>query len=129
MNFPAKIGDLTILSHYVPFVAALRLGELWIDDAVSAVTVFSKGEAEILIKQIPGWELSEEGKFINKTYSFKNFKEALAFVNKVGEVAESEGHHPDIHLTDYKQVAVSLSTYAISGLSQNDFILAAKIDA
>jgi 4a-hydroxytetrahydrobiopterin dehydratase len=93
------------------------------------VTAFSKGEAEILIKQIHGWELSEEGKFINKKYSFKNFKEALAFVNKVGEIAESEGHHPDIHLTDYKQVAISLSTHAISGLSQNDFILAAKIDA
>ena len=93
------------------------------------VTAFSFGEAKILIKQIPGWELSEDGKFINKKYSFKNFKEALVFVNKVGEIAESEGHHPDIHLTDYKQVAIGLSTHAISGLSQNDFILAAKIDA
>ncbi len=93
------------------------------------VTAFSFVEAEILIKQIPGWMLSEDGKFINKKYSFKNFKEALAFVNKVGEIAESEGHHPDIHLTDYKQVSINLSTHAISGLSQNDFILASKIDA
>ncbi len=93
------------------------------------VTAFGKEEAEILIKQIPGWELSEDGKFISKKYSFKNFKEALAFVNMVGGIAESEGHHPDIHLTDYKNVSINLSTHAIKGLSQNDFILAAKIDA
>ncbi len=92
------------------------------------VTAFSREEAEILIKQIPGWEISEDGKFINKKYTFKNFKEALAFVNKVGEIAESEGHHPDIHLTDYKKVCINLSTHAIGGLSQNDYILAAKID-
>ncbi len=93
------------------------------------VTAFSKEEAEILIKQIPGWELSENVKAINKKYSFKNFKEALVFVNKVGSISESEGHHPDIHLTDYKKVSINLSTHAIGGLSQNDFILAAKIDA
>ncbi len=93
------------------------------------VMAFSHSESEILIKQIPGWELSGDGKAINKKYTFKNFKEALAFVNKVGGIAESEGHHPDIHLTDYKHVAINLSTHAISGLSQNDFILAAKIDA
>ncbi len=93
------------------------------------VTAFSKGEAEILIKQIPGWEISVDAKSISKKYLFKNFIEALAFVNKVGSIAESEGHHPDIHLTDYKYVLINLSTHAISGLSQNDFILAAKIDA
>ncbi len=93
------------------------------------VTAFSKDEAGILLKQIHGWSLLEDGKSISKKYSFKNFKEALVFVNKVGEIAENEGHHPDIHLTDYKYVTINLSTHAISGLSQNDFILAAKIDA
>ena len=93
------------------------------------VATFSKEEAEILIEQIPGWELSADIKTISKKYSFKNFKEALSFVNKVGEIAEVEGHHPDIHLTDYKKVSLDLSTHAIGGLSQNDFILAAKIDA
>ncbi len=93
------------------------------------VNAFSKEEAEILIKQITGWELSVDTKTISKKYSFKNFKEALVFVNKVGSISESEGHHPDIHLTDYKKVSIDISTHAIGGLSQNDFILASKIDA
>ncbi len=92
------------------------------------VAPLEKVEAEILLEQIPGWELSADDKTISKKYSFKNFKEALAFVNKVGEIAEGEGHHPDIHLTDYRHVEIILSTHAIGGLSQNDFILAAKID-
>ena len=89
----------------------------------------TKVEAEILLKQVPGWKLSADGKSISKQYGFKNFKEALDFMNKVGEIAESEGHHPDIHLTNYRQVKIDLSTHAIKGLSQNDFILAAKVDS
>jgi len=93
------------------------------------VTPFDKEEAEILLRQVPGWEISANAKTITKHYVFGDFKQALAFVNKVGLIAESEGHHPDIHLTDYKNVKVDLSTHAIKGLSQNDFIVAAKIDA
>jgi len=92
------------------------------------VTPFTKTEAEIMLKQVSGWELSEDGKAISKKYKFKDFKEALAFINRVGVIAESEWHHPDIHLTNYRQIKVDLSTHAIKGLSQNDFILAAKID-
>jgi 4a-hydroxytetrahydrobiopterin dehydratase len=92
------------------------------------VTPFDKEEGEILLGQIPGWGISTDGKTISREYSFKDFKEALAFVNKVGTIAESEGHHPDIHLMDYKKVKIDLSTHAINGLSQNDFIVAAKID-
>ena len=68
----------------------------------------SNGEAGALLKQIPDWELADYGKFISKKYKFKDFKEALAFVNKVGEIAESEEHHPDIHLTDYRQVKINI---------------------
>ena len=93
------------------------------------VIPFDKEEAEILLRQVPGWEISADAKIISKHYVFTDFKQALAFVNKVGLIAESEGHHPDIHLTDYKNVKVDLSTHAIDGLSQNDFILAAKIHA
>jgi 4a-hydroxytetrahydrobiopterin dehydratase len=92
------------------------------------VTPFDKDEAVILLKQIPGWELSSDGKTISKKYTFKDFKEAMIFVNNVGAIAEAEQHHPDIHLVDYKNVIIDLSTHAINGLSQNDFILAAKID-
>lgn len=92
-------------------------------------TPLSKKEAEITLKQVPGWELSDDGKTISKKYKFKDFKEALAFINKVGAIAESEGHHPDVHLTNYRQIKIDLSTHAIKGLSRNDFIVAAKIDA
>ncbi len=93
------------------------------------VIPFSRLEADILGKQIPSWDISLDAQSIFRRYGFKNFKEALAFVNKVGALAESEGHHPDIYLKDYKFVELTLSTHAIDGLSQNDFILAAKIDA
>jgi 4a-hydroxytetrahydrobiopterin dehydratase len=92
------------------------------------VIPFNHSEAEVLIKQVPGWLLSSDAKTINKHYEFKNFAQALEFVNKVGALAESEGHHPNIHMVDYKFVNIDLSTHAIDGLSQNDFILAAKID-
>ena len=68
------------------------------------------------------------GKLLSRDFKFKDFKEALDFTNKVGAVAEEEDHHPDIHLTGYNKVKIELSTHAVSGLSENDFILAAKID-
>lgn len=77
---------------------------------------------------LSGWSDVEE-KSIVKEYKFKDFKEALGFVNKVGDIAESEGHHPDISLHNWNKVTVTLSTHAIGGLSENDFIMASKIDA
>jgi 4a-hydroxytetrahydrobiopterin dehydratase len=84
-------------------------------------------EVQNLIKEIEGWSVVEN-KEIEKEFKFKNFKEALAFINKVGEIAEQEGHHPDINLHNWNKVTFSLSTHVIKGLSENDFILAAKID-
>lgn len=79
------------------------------------------------LEETPLWHA--DGVFsISRGFSFKNFKEALAFVNSVGELAEQEGHHPDINLHGYRNVLITLSTHAIGGLSENDFILAAKID-
>lgn len=79
------------------------------------------------LAEVDGWD--RNGDVIQKDFLFQNFKEALTFINKVGEIAEMEGHHPDILLHEYKHVRISLSTHAIGGLSDNDFILAAKIDA
>lgn len=73
-----------------------------------------------------GWEVVDN-KYIEKTYKFKDFQEALHFTNKVGEIAESEGHHPDIFLA-WGKVQIKLWTHKIGGLHENDFILAAKID-
>lgn len=77
---------------------------------------------------LAGWRVVEE-KSLVKEYQSKDFAEALAFVNAIGEIAEAEGHHPDINLHSWNKVALTLSTHAIGGLSINDFILAAKIDA
>lgn len=83
-------------------------------------------EAKPYLDEIKEWKVID-GKKIRREFKFKDFKEALAFVNKIGEIAEEEGHHPDIEL-GYGRVAVNLSTHAIGGLSTNDFIVAAKID-
>ena len=85
-------------------------------------------EYEAFLRQeLRGWNAVEE-KALEKDYKFKNFQGALDFVSKVGQIAESEGHHPDIFLHDWNKVKLTLSTHAIGGLSENDFILASKID-
>lgn len=85
-------------------------------------------EAERLVQQIDhNWKLNEYTKSISKDYTFKNFKEAMAFANKIADIAEEEGHHPDLFVS-WGKVHVDLSTHAIQGLSENDFILASKID-
>ncbi|PIS04554.1 MAG: 4a-hydroxytetrahydrobiopterin dehydratase [Candidatus Buchananbacteria bacterium CG10_big_fil_rev_8_21_14_0_10_42_9] len=94
-----------------------------------AVKPLDRKQAEEKLKEAPGWKLTSDAKSITKSYTFKDFKEALEFVNKVGHLAEDEGHHPDIHLTGYKNVRIDLTTHAIDGLFINDFILASKIDA
>jgi 4a-hydroxytetrahydrobiopterin dehydratase len=83
-------------------------------------------ELERLHAQLPGWTV-EEGKRLVKEYRFPDFRTALAFVNRVGELAESEGHHPDVEL-GWGRVKITLWTHSIGGLSENDFILAAKAD-
>ncbi len=92
--------------------------------------MMTKADAEgMIMYHVKDWTLSLDAKSISKKFEFKDFSEALSFINKVGAIAESEGHHPDIHLIDYKFVNIDLSTHAIGGLSQNDFIVAAKINA
>lgn len=72
------------------------------------------------------WQV-KENKYIERIFKFKNFKEALDFTNKVGNLAEEEGHHPDIYLS-WGRVVIKLWTHKIGGLHENDFILAAKVD-
>ena len=78
-------------------------------------------EVERLLHDLPGWELTEDGQRIRREWTVKHF-------NRVAELAEDEGHHPDLHLVGYRSVAIELWTHAIGGLSENDFITAAKID-
>ncbi|MEK6764601.1 MAG: 4a-hydroxytetrahydrobiopterin dehydratase [Planctomycetes bacterium RIFCSPHIGHO2_02_FULL_40_12] len=83
-------------------------------------------ELEQLKEQVDGWDVIDEH-HITKTYKFPNFVKALAFVNKVGEIAEEQGHHPDIFLT-WGKAGIKTWTHKIDGLTESDFILAAKID-
>lgn len=83
-------------------------------------------EIDALLRQLPGW--SHADGMIAKTYAFKNYYEAVAFVNATAWISHREDHHPDITL-GYNQCRVAYITHAIGGLSQNDFICAAKIDA
>lgn len=93
------------------------------------VKPFTKTKAYEYLRMTSNWAvLNEKVMKIQKKFTFKNFKEALNFVNKVGGLAESENHHPDINLHSYKKVDITLYTHAIGGLSENDFILAAKIN-
>jgi len=89
---------------------------------------FDLTKAKEYLNQTPGWKLSEDGKSISRELIMKNFMAAIRFVNKVAEIAEQENHHPDIHLVGYRKLRIDLSTHALGGLSENDFILAAKIN-
>jgi 4a-hydroxytetrahydrobiopterin dehydratase len=77
--------------------------------------------------QLPDWALKDEARRIERTYRFGNFREALAFVDQVGALAEAEGHHPDVCF-GWGYATISLQTHKIKGLHENDFILAAKVD-
>ena len=86
-----------------------------------------KGEAlASLQREVPGWRVNEEH-HITKTFAFPDFRQALGFVDRVGEVAEEQGHHPDIYLS-WGKVEIKLWTHKIDGLTESDFIMAAKID-
>jgi len=92
-----------------------------------AETPLTHDEIQSLLKRLKKpWEVLNDKK-IRKVFTFKDFREAMTFVNKVADIAEAEQHHPDIHIF-YNKVAIELWTHAIDGLYQNDFIVAAKID-
>ena len=94
------------------------------------VIPFDLSEIHKYQKKVNGWNLKKDKKdifFLEKKFIFKNFIESQNFVNQVGKVSEDEGHHPDIYF-GWGYAKIAISTHAIQGLSENDFILAAKID-
>ncbi len=83
-------------------------------------------ELDALRRQVPAWEVVE-GHHLRRAFRFKNFREALDFVNKVGELAEEQGHHPDISF-GWGYAEITVWTHKIDGLTESDFIFAAKVD-
>ena len=80
------------------------------------------------LSAIPLWQLAQDEKSVSTQFVMKDFMAAVRLIEKISEVAEAEDHHPDVHLTGYRKLRIDLSTHSIGGLSENDFILAAKID-
>jgi 4a-hydroxytetrahydrobiopterin dehydratase len=92
------------------------------------VAPLGEAEARGLLPELEAdWMLIDGGRMLARTFNFKDFVATMAFVNKVAVVAEKEGHHPDLSIS-YNVLSIELTTHAIDGLSENDFILAAKID-
>jgi 4a-hydroxytetrahydrobiopterin dehydratase len=89
---------------------------------------YTRAQAEEQLDALDGWRLVHDGQRIRKEWSVADFAAGIELFRHVADVAEAEGHHPDLHLEGYRNVAIELWTHAIGGLSENDFILAAKID-
>mgnify|MGYP001460719625 CR=1 FL=1 len=92
------------------------------------VEPYSLEESQQQLELLDGWLLTDDHQRIRKEWTVTNFMAGMDFFNRVAEVAEDDGHHPDLHIAGYRNVAIELWTHAIGGLSENDFILAAKID-
>jgi 4a-hydroxytetrahydrobiopterin dehydratase len=92
------------------------------------VDPYSREQSEAQLQQLEGWYLSHDGQRIRKDWTVQNFMAGMDFFGKVAEVAEGDGHHPDLHIEGFRNVSIEVWTHAIGGLSENDFILAAKID-
>lgn len=92
------------------------------------VEKLTANEARARLDLLAGWRLTHGGARIRKDWTVRNFLAGIDFFTRVAELAEAEGHHPDLHLEGFRNVWIELWTHAMGGLSENDFILAAKID-
>ncbi len=106
----------------------MNLAEKKCEPCEGKTQAFSKKEALGYLEKTLDWQLTADAKGIWREYTTKNFMAAVRFINKIADVAEADNHHPDIHLTGYRKLRIDLSTHAIGGLSENDFIVAAKIN-
>jgi len=89
---------------------------------------YTSAEVQSHLEEIPGWALAQDAKSIERAYILKNFVACVNLINKIKDIAEDEMHHPDLHLTGYKNLKVVLYTHALGGVTENDLIVAAKIN-
>ena len=104
----------------------MKLSEKKCIPCEGGVPTLSKLSVKKYLKQLRGWK-ADSNKSISKEFKFKNFIHTMGFVNQVSMIAQAENHHPDMHV-HYSKVVIELSTHEVGGLTENDFILAAKID-
>lgn len=93
------------------------------------VARYSAADAAAQVAGLAGWQLSHDATRIRRDWTLPDFRSAIKMLNNVAALAEREQHHPDLHLEGYRRVWIEIFTHAIGGLSENDFVLAAKIDA
>ncbi len=105
-----------------------RLVDRHCRDLPAGTPALSASEIAALLPEVPGWALEPDGKRIAKTYGFENFHETMAFVNALAWVAHREDHHPDLEVS-YKRCRVVYWTHTVGGVSENDFICAAHLEA
>ncbi len=89
---------------------------------------FTADNVQERLKQLDGWKLQKDGKTIYREFAVKNFVAAVDLINRIAPIAEGLGHHPDLHLTGYRHLRVELTTHSTGGLSEKDFLAAAKIN-
>ena len=92
------------------------------------MTLLSISQINENLSRLSDWSLEDNGKSIVKNLEFQDFEEAVDFINKITEIAEAEGHHPDIKLYDYNNLEIKLTTHSADGLTKKDFDVALKID-
>ena len=109
------------------FLIFMKLKDKRCDCATGNVQRLTQEEIEMLLKEVKGWEVVDSH-HLSKEYTFKKYLEAVQFVTQLAAIAEEQNHHPDIYLT-WGKVRVEIYTHVVNGLSDNDFILAAKYDA
>ena len=89
---------------------------------------FARGEAEEHLSRLPGWILGPAAQSIRREFVMKDFMAAIRLIDQIAQAAEHDDHHPDLHLTGYRRLAIEIATHSIGGLSEKDFVLAARID-
>ncbi|KAL3851450.1 hypothetical protein ACJIZ3_013332 [Penstemon smallii] len=156
-NLPPTAGDSSSTTHHVAVAVAdiLHQGHVGLSSNISNLNQFrafctgqdlsikncvpcsskdlkpmTEEEANALIQQVPGWNLVKEGSTqkLHRSWKVKTFVKGMEFLRLVADVAEAEGHHPDLHLVGWNNVKIDIWTHAVGGVTQNDFILAAKIN-
>lgn len=106
--------------------AIMKLAEKKCTACEGGMPILSKSEAIRYLEELSHWRI-EDDKYLSKTFTFKNFADSLSLANRIGQIAEEQRHHPDL-LVRWGELGIKIWTHAVDGLTENDFILAAKID-
>lgn len=122
-----SLGIRLSMNQSTPTAASLR--EKKCVPCEGGVPVIAPEQAAEILASLPGWSLDPSGTSIFRKLNSGDFVTAVKWISQIAEVAEAEQHHPDLHLTGYRHLKVVLTTHAIGGLSENDFIVAAKLDS